>query len=78
MENVTFSKEPGMLFDLLSLFLLRFNKQYCLEHFTNPAKPANDSVYYNNLLKEFSPIEDDFRIFLSFQKVKKVFFLHII
>lgn len=74
MENVTFSKEPGMLFDLLSLFLLRFNKQYCLEHFTNPAKPATDSVYYNNLLKEFSPIEDDFRIFFEFPESKKSFF----
>lgn len=74
MGNITFSKEPGMLFDLLFLFLLRFNKQYCLEHFTNPAKAANDSVYYNNLLKEFSPIEDDFRIFFEFPESKKSFF----
>lgn len=77
MENVTFSKEPGMLFDLLSLFSLRFNKQYCLEHFTNPAKPANDSVYYNNLLKEFPLLRTIFVFFLNYPKVKRAFFLPI-
>lgn len=78
MENVTFSKEPGMLYDLGFLFVLHFNKQYCLEHFTNPAKASADAVYLNTLLKEFSPIEGDFRIFLSCPKKRIVLFQHII
>lgn len=73
MENVTFSKEPGMLYDLGFLFVLHFNKQYCLEHFTNPAKASADAVYLNTLLKKFSPIEGDFRIFFELSEKKNSF-----
>ena len=73
MENVTFSKEPGMLYDLGFLFVLNFNKQYCLEHFTNPAKASADAVYLNTLLKKFSPIEGDFRIFFELSEKKNSF-----
>lgn len=74
MENVTFSKEPGMVYDLGFLFVLHFNKQYCLENFTNPAKASADAVYFNTLLKKFSPIEGDFRIFFELLESKKCFF----
>ncbi len=73
MGNITFSKEPGMLYDLGFLFVLYFNKQYCLENFTNPAKASTDTVYFNTLLNKFSPIEDDFRIFFELPEKKNSF-----
>ena len=63
MRNVRFLKEPGYIFDLFFLFVLHFNKEYCLSNFINYNKSNEDTHYYNTILDEFPPISEDLRLF---------------
>ncbi len=58
MANVRFLKDPGFLYDLFFLFVLRFNKEYCLKNCVSRNNKDADIEYYNKLDSELGEISD--------------------
>lgn len=73
MKNTKFLKEPGFIFDLFFLFVLNFNKEYCLSNFINYNKSNEDTSYFNNLLNDFPPISNELILFFHLMDNQKCF-----
>lgn len=73
MRNIKFLKEPGYIFDLFFLFVLNFNKEYCLSNYINYDKSSEDTNYFKNLLNDFPPIYDELILFFHLMDNKKCF-----
>ena len=76
MPNIKLIKEPGYIFDLLFIFFLKYNTEYCMEMFVNQKKETEDKEFYQRILKDFSPISDDLYVFFHAQKNGRCFFAH--
>lgn len=63
MQNLKIIKDPGYISDLLFVFFLKFNKEYCLEHFVNQKKEKEDKAFYEQIIKDFASDSDDLYIF---------------
>ena len=63
MRNVKFLKEPGFVYDLFFLFVLHFNKEYCLKNFINYGKASEDTAFFKNILNDFPQISDELLVF---------------
>ena len=63
MKNIRFIKEPGYIYDLIFIFTLYFNEEYCHTNFVNCRKSSDDLKYYKKVLEEFAPISDDLLLF---------------
>lgn len=59
MKDVKFITEPGYVYDLLFLFVLHFNKEYCLTNMINYNQSAEDTEYLNRLYLEHESIPED-------------------
>lgn len=59
MKNVKFITEPGYVYDLLFLFVLHFNKDFCLINMINYDQSAEDTEYLNRLYLEYESIPED-------------------
>ena len=75
MRNIKFLKEPGYIFDLFFLFVLNFNKEYCLSNYINYEKSSEDTNYFKNLLNDFPPISDELILFFHLMDNKKCFII---
>lgn len=73
MKNIKFIKDPGYIYDLLFLFTLYFNKEYCLTHFINYNKSSEDTDYFNKLLLDFGSISEELLPFFYLKDDKKSF-----
>ena len=58
MANVRFLKDPGFLYDLFFLFVLKFNKETCLKNCVNRNSAEEDLAYYKSLTDEVGDISD--------------------
>jgi|GEM_PF-5818497 len=59
MEKINISKEPGFIYDLIFVFVLRFNKEYCLSKNINYNKTSEDTEYFNKIYLEHANISDE-------------------
>lgn len=75
MVNVKFLHQPGYLYDLISIFVLRYNKELLLECYTNSDDKQKDLAYIRNITEEFSIENEDLSIFFAEDEVKGSFFL---
>lgn len=63
MKNIKYIKEPGYIYDLFFLFVLHFNKDFCLTNFINYNKSAEDTDYFNKIENDFNDISDEMYLF---------------
>lgn len=63
MKNIKYIKEPGYIYDLFFLFVLHFNKDFCLSNFINYNKSAADTDYFNKIENDFNDISEDLLLF---------------
>ena len=73
MKNVKFLKEPGYLYDLFFLFVLRFNKDFCLTNMINYGQSSQDTEYFNRVLLDYDDISDELLPFFSLKDNGKCF-----
>lgn len=73
MKNIKFIKEPGYIYDLFFLFMLYFNKDYCLKNYINYNKAEEDTDYFNKITSDFELISDDLLLFFYIKEDKKCF-----
>lgn len=73
--EVEFIKEPGYMYDLLSMFVLYFNKEYFLSNMINYDKASADQEYYKSIIKEIEPVSNDLRIFFLMNANAKAFMM---
>ena len=73
--EVEFIKEPGYMYDLLSMFILYFNKEYFLSNMINYDKASADQEYYKSIIKEIEPVSNDLRIFFLMNANAKTFMM---
>lgn len=76
MPNIKLIKEPAYIFDLLFIFFLKYNTDYCMENFVNKKKETEDRAFYEQILKDFSPISDDLHVFFYAQQNGRCFFTY--
>ena len=74
--EVEFIKEPGYMYDLLSMFVLYFNKEYFLSNMINYDKASADQEYYKSIIKEIEPVSNDLRIFFLMNANARTFMIH--
>ena len=63
MPTVKVLKEPGFLYDLNYLFYLKFNLQYCIDGFVGERKKAENTKYFQDILRKFGDISEDLYVF---------------
>lgn len=63
MQNMKIVKDPGYISDLLFVFFLQYNKEYCIENFVNKKREKEDKAFYEQIVKEFAPTSDDLYVF---------------
>ena len=73
--EVEFIKEPGYMYDLLSMFVLYFNKEYFLSNMINYDKASADQEHYKSIIKEIEPVSNDLRIFFLMNANEKSFMM---
>lgn len=73
--EVEFIKEPGYMYDLLSMFVLYFNKEYFLSNMINYDKASADQEHYKSIIKEIEPVSNDLRIFFLMNANAKAFMM---
>lgn len=71
--EVEFITEPGYIYDLFSMFVLYFNKDYFLSNMINYDKASADQEYYKSIIKEIEPVSNDLRIFFLMNANAKTF-----
>jgi DNA-binding transcriptional ArsR family regulator len=75
MPNIKYIHQPGYIYDLIALFILRYNKDLLLDYCKNPEKSQEDLTYLKNILAEFPIDSEDFYLFFTEDEVKGSFFL---
>lgn len=73
MKNIKFIKEPGYLYDLFFLFILHFNREYCLTNMINYNQSAEDTDYFNRILLDFEAIPNELLPFFYLKENGKSF-----
>lgn len=73
--EVEFIKEPGYMYDLLSMFVLYFNKEYFLSNMINYDKASADQEHYKSIIKEIEPVSNDLKIFFLMNANAKAFMM---
>lgn len=63
MKNIKYIKEPGYIYDLFFLFVLHFNKDFCLTNFINYNQSAEDTEYFNKIENDFNDISEELFLF---------------
>ena len=77
MRNIYFTREPACTYDIMFLFELYFNKDYCLNNFINFQKAAQDTEFYETLLFELGDVPEELRLFFHIRKDGKCFMIQM-
>ena len=56
MNRVKFIRDPGYVWDLISVFICHFNRTYCLSNYINYDKAEADTEFFTSTMYEFSNI----------------------
>ncbi|MEA4824742.1 MAG: winged helix-turn-helix domain-containing protein [Clostridiaceae bacterium] len=73
MPDIHFIRDPGYMFDLFFLFVLQFNKEYCLTEGINPNKSTEDKEFYEQILNNYGPPEEELYPFFYVKNYSKSF-----
>ena len=63
MAQIRLLKEPGYIYDLLFIFILKFNTKLCIEDLGNDDKLSENIKYFNDLLEQFPDIPEELYVF---------------
>ena len=75
MPQVKFIHQPGYIFDLISLFILHYNKDLWLDYCKNTGNSQEDLIYIKSISEEFEIESDDLYLFFAEDEVKGSFFI---
>lgn len=73
MPQIKLLKQPGYVYDLMFVFYLKYNTEYCMENFVSSQKKAEQQSFYEQILKDFTPLSDDLYVFFHALKNGKCF-----
>lgn len=59
MKDLKIVKEPGFIYDLIYVFVLKFNKEYCLSKHINYQKANEDTEFFNKIYNEYKDISSE-------------------
>jgi len=76
MATIKFINQPAYIYDLLTIFLLYFNKTLWNSRLVNLDKSADDIGFYNRVMSEFRDIPDDLLIFFYMRENVSNFMTH--
>lgn len=77
MVNIKYLRQPGFVYDLMTIFMLRFNRSRWDDLFINKNKTKDDFSFYNNILREFPVKNEDISIFFIDVEEKGCFFTRL-
>lgn len=59
MRELKIVREPGFIYDLIYIFVLRFNKEYCLSNHINYQKANEDTEFFAKIYNEYKDISKE-------------------
>lgn len=59
MRELKIVREPGFIYDLIYVFVLRFNKEHCLSKHINYQKANEDTEFFNKIYNEYKDISGE-------------------
>ena len=59
MKELKIVREPGFIYDLIYIFVLRFNKEHCLSKHINYQKANEDTEFFNKIYNEYKDISGE-------------------
>ena len=59
MKELKIVREPGFIYDLIYVFVLRFNKEYCLSKHINYQKANEDTEFFTKIYNEYKDIPSE-------------------
>jgi DNA-binding transcriptional ArsR family regulator len=71
--NLKYTKNPGYIYDLMFVFILRFNKETWFKRFINLDKGNEDISFYTGVLDRFPKSSDELLFFFYLMEDKAVF-----
>jgi len=74
MKRLKFIREPGYIYDLLFIFVLNFNRDFCLNSMINYQKANEDTDFFDRVSLEFGDISDELLLFFYIKDNGKCFF----
>ena len=74
MKTVKFVKGPGYFYDLISMFVLHFNKSAFLADQVNQNKEAEDTEHFKRILDETANMPEELRVFFHLKDDGVCFF----
>jgi DNA-binding transcriptional ArsR family regulator len=75
MPQIKFIHQPGYIYDLISLFILHYNKDLWLDYCKNKGNSQEDLIYIKSISDEFEIESDDLYLFFVEDEVKGSFFI---
>lgn len=63
MPQIRLLKEPGYIYDLFFIFILRFNTKLCLNDLKVDDKLSENIKFYNDVIEQFADIPEDLYVF---------------
>lgn len=75
MPQIKFIHQPGYIFDLISIFILHYNKDLWLDYCKNTGSSQEDIVYIKNITEEFAIDSEDLYLFFVEDEIKGSFFI---
>ena len=63
MHQIRLLKEPGYIYDLFFIFILRFNTKLCLNDLKVDDKLSENIKFYNDVIEQFADIPEDLYVF---------------
>jgi len=73
MASVTFCKEPGFTYDLLSIFMLYYNPESGIKNAAIEEHLEEDKTYFQNVLTPFLPMSDELLVFFYLKDNNRFF-----
>ncbi len=75
MPQIKFIHQPGYIYDLISVFILHYNKDLWLDYCRNTGSSQEDLAYIKSISEEFEIESDDLYLFFVEDEVKGSFFI---
>ena len=73
-EKIQFIREPGYIYDMILVYVYKFNTTHCLANYVNSSKSIEDTEFFKSTMYEFQNIPEETSLFFHLKEHGKCFF----
>ena len=73
-EKIQFIREPGYIYDMILVYVYKFNTTHCLANYVNSSKSIEDTEFFKSTMYEFQSVPEETSLFFHLKEHGKCFF----